>query len=408
MSETTTAVFGARPLDGPDGLARADAAASVRLMSIDMLRGLAIVLMALDHVRDYFTGAPFQATDLDQTTPALFFTRWVTHFCAPVFVFLAGTGAFLLSRRATPAQTSRFLLTRGLWLIALEWTVVTFVWTFNFEYRLGLIMQVIWAIGVSMIVLAALIRLPLAAIAAIGVAMIAGHNLFDGVAPESLGAWAPLWQVLHVQGVLSFGATPAGFVHYPLIPWIGVMAAGYAFGRLYEFEAGRRRRVLVALGLGLCAAFVVLRLVNGYGDLAPWSTQRNATVTLLSFLNVTKYPPSLLFLLMTLGPAMLLLAWFERLHGPLAGMLATFGRVPLFAYVVHIVLAHLFAGLVALATGYGTVVLTDFFLFYPDGWGVGLPGVYLAWLIVLAVLYPLCRWFAAVRRRRGDWWLAYL
>lgn len=404
MNTNSTAWAAATAATPPDDAIPAPA---MRLLAIDLVRGLVIVLMALDHVRDYFTGTPFAATDLTQTTPLLFFTRWITHFCAPVFVLLAGTSAFLMSQRLDRAQLARLLWTRGLWLVVLEWTVVTFAWTFNFDYSLGLIMQVIWAIGMSMIVLAALVRLPTTWIGAIGVLMIVAHNLTDGIAPESFGVLEPLWRVLHVQGPLAIGGTPVGFVLYPLVPWIGVMAAGYALGQVYLLDAAHRRRILLALGMALCAGFVALRAINAYGDPAPWSGQDSAAFTLLSFLNTTKYPPSLLYLLMTLGPALLLLAACEHARGTVAQALATFGRVPLFAYVLHIVLVHLFAGLVALATGYGTAILTDFFLFYPNEWGYGLPVVYLAWLVVIALLYPACRWFADLKRRRRTWWLSY-
>lgn len=374
-----------------------------RLGSIDQLRGFVILLMALDHVRDYFTNAQFEPTDLQHTTAALFFTRWITHFCAPTFIFLAGVSARLMSERKPRAALSKFLLTRGLWLVVLEITVVTFAWTFNFKYQLGLILQVIWATGISMCMLAALIWLPAAAVGVFGVAMIAAHNLLDPIKPESFGTWAPLWKIIHVQG-----EAPFGLVLYPLVPWIGVMAAGYGFGAIYRFERARRVRILWQLGLGLCVLFVVVRGLNGYGDPHPWSQQRDALFTALSFFNVTKYPPSLAYVAMTLGPALLALAWLDLREPRPAKVFETFGRVPLFAYVVHIALAHLLAGVLGLVSGYGASTLTTIFVFYPKGWGVGLPGVYLAWLAVLAVLYPLCRWFAGVKRARSDWWLSYL
>jgi uncharacterized membrane protein len=379
------------------------ARARVRLQSIDILRGLVIVLMALDHVREYFTDVRFRPLDLAHTDVALFFTRWITHYCAPLFVFLAGVSAWLVSRRSTPSELTRFLVTRGLWLVVLEFTVVTLAWTFNLRYDFGLMMQVIWAIGASMIVLALLARLPLGWIAAIAVAMIAGHNLLDGIEPETFGVAAPLWAVLHVQQPIAIG-----FVSYPLIPWIGVMALGYVMGGLFELEPARRRRLLLTLGSAMIVAFVVLRLANVYGDPHPWAVQSSATFTVLSFLKVHKYPPSLLYLLMTLGPGLLLLVWFENRRGALASVLEVFGRVPLFFYVLHIVLAHALAGLVALWAGYGTSVLTGFFPDFPRDWGYGLPVVYGAWLVVLVLLYPLCRWFADVKRRRNDWWLSYL
>jgi uncharacterized membrane protein len=374
-----------------------------RIAAIDQLRGLVIVLMALDHVRDYFSGAQFSPTDLSKTDAALFMTRWITHFCAPSFVFLAGTSAYLLSRHKTRAETSRFLLSRGLWLVVLEFSVVNFVWTFNLDYRGGLTMQVIWVIGASMCLLASLVWLPSWAVGALGALLVAGHNLTDSITPAAFGSWAPLWNVLHVRGQI-----PIGVVIYPLVPWLGVMALGYAFGRVYELEERARQRSMLALGAALCLLFAAVRALNGYGDPAPWSAQARAGFTLLSFLNVTKYPPSLDYTAMTLGPALLLLAAFEHTRGPLARALATLGRVPLFAYVVHLALAHLLAGLTSLALGQGKTVLTNLFVAFPEDWGFDLGGVYLAWLCVLALLYPACHWFAGLKRRRHDWWLAYL
>jgi uncharacterized membrane protein len=374
-----------------------------RISAIDRLRGLVIVLMVLDHTRDFFTHTRFSPTDLSHTYTALFFTRWITHYCAPTFVFLAGLSAGLLGQRLAPAALTRFLLTRGLWLIALEFTVVNFAWTFNFTYPMGLIMQVIWAIGASLCALAGLARLPRWAIIAVGVALVAGHNTLDSIAPERFGSWATLWKVLHVQG-----PAPFGLVVYPLLPWIGVIALGYACAPLYGQDASVRRRQLLAMGAAACCAFVAVRGLNHYGDPQPWAAQRTGWFSVLSFLNVSKYPPSLDYVLMTLGPALLGLAWLERAQGRLFDALCLVGRVPLFAYVVHLMLVHALAGLTALALGLGSGVLRNMFMFFPEHWGFGLPGVYFAWLIVLCLLYPACRWFARVKATRRRWWLAYL
>jgi uncharacterized membrane protein len=381
-----------------------------RLTAVDLLRGLVIVLMALDHARDFFTSVRFDATDLTQTTAALFLTRWVTHFCAPVFVFLAGTSAFLYQARGrTRGEVSRFLLTRGLWLVVLELTVVRWAWMFNFNYTTELLfVQVIWALGISMIVLAGLIHLPTWAIAAAGIGMIAGHNLFDGVTPESLGAWGPLWTILHVQTAIPLGGEQVLFVIYPLIPWIGVMAAGYAFAPLLRRPERERRRLLLGLGVGLTLAFLVLRAVNGYGDPAPWSGQDSPGRTVLSFLNTTKYPASLLFLLMTLGPAIALLPLLERWTGPFARAITVFGRVPLFFYVLHLALIHALALLVGTLAGFDPRSFLRVWLFLPDEWGYGLGVVYLVWAGVVVALYPACRWFAGVKARRREAWLSYL
>jgi uncharacterized membrane protein len=386
------------------------ASARPRLDSVDLLRGLVIVIMALDHARDFFTSVRFDPTDLTQTSAPLFLTRWITHFCAPVFVFLAGTSAYLYQARGKSLrEVSRFLLTRGLWLVVLEWTVVRWAWMFNFNYTTELLfVQVIWVIGVSMIVLAGLVHLPLAAVAAIGIAMIAGHNLLDGVAPESVGRWGPLWILLHVQAPIPLRGDQAFFVIYPLVPWVGVMAAGYAFGRLLQRPAGERRRQLLGLGGGLTAAFLLARAINVYGDPAPWNMQESAGRTVLSFLNTTKYPPSLLFLLMTLGPALAALPLLERVRGPLARSLTVFGRVPLFFYVLHLALIHALALLVGVLAGFDTRAFLRVWMFLPEEWGYGLPVVYLVWVAVVLALYPACRWFAGVKARRREAWLSYL
>jgi uncharacterized membrane protein len=374
-----------------------------RIAAIDRLRGLVIVLMALDHVRDYFSIAHFSPTDLTKTTLALFATRWVTHLCAPIFIFLAGLSVSLRTRRDTPAQLSRFLATRGLWMIVLEVTIVRFGWGFTLDYSLGFFLQVIWAIGVSMLALAALVHLSRRTVGVIAIVILAGHNLLDGISAESFGAFASLWRVLHEQGPFTLG-----FVAYPVLPWVGVIALGFACGGLYEIDAPQRRRALLRSGWGALIAFGVLRAINLYGDPSPWTVQPDVVFTVLSFFNVTKYPPSLLYVLVTLGVMALLLARLERSDGRIAGVLETYGRVPLFAYVVHVYVLHLFAGLLAMTQGYGTSVLTQFFFFLPKDWGYSLPVVYAAWLVVLAVLYPACAWFGALKQRRRDWWLSYL
>jgi uncharacterized membrane protein len=377
--------------------------APARVPAIDTLRGLVMVLMALDHVRDFFTSARFDPLDLSQTTVPLFLTRWVTHFCAPTFVLLAGVSAYLMSQRCTRAELSRFLFTRGLWLVVLEVTLMSLVWTFNFRYDHGLFLQVIWAIGVSMMVLAALVHLPLRAIAILSVVMICGHNLLDSVEPQSFGRWAPLWSLLHV-----FGPIPHAFVAYPLIPWIAVMSLGYCVGSLFALERQQRVQRFMWLGAAALVVFVVLRAPNVYGDPSSWTLQSTTLRTLLDFVNVRKYPPSLHYLLITLGVGFLLLALFDSARGKVSQVLQTFGRVPLFFYVLHIALAHLAAGIVGYATGFGAALLTADFLLVPQQWGFSLPVVYLAWVLVVATLYPACRGFAAVKRRRSDWWLSYL
>jgi uncharacterized membrane protein len=377
--------------------------APARVPSIDILRGLVMVLMALDHVRDFFTQVRFDPLDLAQTSAPLFLTRWVTHFCAPTFVLLAGVSAYLMSQRCSRAELSRFLFTRGLWLVVLEVTLMSLVWTFNVRYDHGLFLQVIWAIGVSMMVLALLVHLPMRAITLFSLIVICGHNLLDSIEPQDLGAWAPLWSVLHV-----FGPIPHAFVAYPLIPWIAVMSLGFCIGSLFELEREQRVHRFMWLGTASLVAFVVLRAPNVYGDPSDWTLQSTTLNTLLSFVSVQKYPPSLHYLLITLGVGLLLLAAFESARGKVSEVLRTFGRVPLFFYVLHVALAHLAAGIVGYATGFGSALLTADFMQVPQQWGFSLPVVYLVWMLVVATLYPACRWFAAVKRRRSDWWLSYL
>ncbi|MDQ3686374.1 MAG: heparan-alpha-glucosaminide N-acetyltransferase domain-containing protein [Acidobacteriota bacterium] len=406
---------------GTQTIARDDMStmARPRLDSIDLLRGLVMVLMALDHVRDFFHADAwaFDPTDLSKTNAALFLTRWVTHFCAPTFVFLAGTGAFLsFSRGKTKREVSWFLLTRGVWLIVLEMTLVRFGWFFNFDYTF-MFAQVIWAIGWSLVVLAGLVFLPVRMVAIFGVMMILTHNLFDRVGTEDFGALGWLWTILHVSGILQPSGGVYMLIAYPLIPWIGVVAAGYGFGALLlkHPERRARRKLLLKIGVALTLAFVVLRFVNIYGDPVPWTPQSSAIFTFFSFINCMKYPPSLLFLLMTLGPAMVAIALFDREGRPglLVRFFIIFGRVPLFYYLLHLLLIHGLAILFSYAQ-YGRAP----WLFqnwpppgaalpFPEGYGYGLPIVYLVWLLVVLLLFLPCYWFANLKRRRHDTWLSY-
>jgi uncharacterized membrane protein len=368
---------------------------TARIASIDILRGLVMALMALDHTRDFFGGSGFNPRDV--TEPALFLTRWVTHLCAPTFVFLAGLSAFLYGRGRSLAETSRFLFTRGLWLIVIEFTVVKFAWSFDLGFDRTFAAGIIWAIGASMLALSVLVWLPRWAIAAVALAMIAGHNLLDGIGAEDTGFAALIWHVLHEPGVVKLGDWLRLFVLYPLIPWIGVMAAGYALGPVMTLDENRRKSVLLLLGAAITFGFILLRATNLYGDPEPWTVQDNWLARLLSFLNCEKYPPSLLFLMMTLGPALLLLGAFEQARGALARAASVFGQVPFFFYVVHIYLIHALAAATGLAIS-GTLTSNPKI-------GLGLAGVYLVWLLVLILLYPLCRWFAGLKARgTGAWW----
>jgi uncharacterized membrane protein len=376
-----------------------------RLDHLDLLRGLVMVIMVLDHVRAYFTEVRFDPTDLNRTDLALFTTRWITHYCAPAFVFLAGASAWSAGTRRTRGQLARFLLSRGLWLILLEVTVISFGWYFTIRWTNGARAQVIWAIGASMVVLAGLIHLPRAAVAAFGLALILGHNLLDGVAPEAFGAFAPLWHVLHAPG--SLGVMPV-FVIYPLVPWAGVMALGYAAGpAVFSQDAGAPRRIAWA-GALMILGFVVLRTLNGYGDPSPRLDAGSPALRAMSFLNVTKYPPSLLFVLMTLGPALVALALLRRAKGPVADVLVTFGRVPFLFYVTHLYLVHALAVAAGVAQGFPGSAIRTVYRLLPEGYGFGLPVVYLVWLCVVAALYPMCRRYAALKARSRAWWLSYL
>lgn len=403
-------------LSAPTPAARRGSAGvrSERLDSVDLLRGVVMILMALDHVRDFFTDRLQQdPTDLKTTTPALFLTRWVTHFCAPTFIFLAGTGAFLYGTRGrSRASLSWFLLTRGLWLAFLEVTVNRALWMFNYDlHHHGA--GVFWAIGWSMVVLSALVYLPVWAVTLFGVAMIGLHNLLDGVTAEQLGLPGWLWVILHSPGDapvvdgITFGTG------YCLVPWAGVMAVGYGFGTLLQLDRATRRRRLVLLGAALTLGFVILRAANVYGDPRPWAEQSSPLWTFLSFLNCTKYPPSLLYLLMTLGPAILALAVFDRPAGSLARPVVTFGRVPLFFYVLHILLIHGAAVLCDdLRFGWSPLATAGPWEVRPEAvspsYGLSLPLVYLAWVAVVLILYLPCRWYADVKRRHPGGWLSYL
>lgn len=384
----------------------------VRLESVDLLRGIIMILMALDHVRDVFGNLATNPTDISTTTVPLFLTRWITHICAPVFFLLTGTGAYLALRRMSRGELARFLLTRGLWLILLEVTLARFLWQFNVDYRL-IMLTVLWALGWAMIFLAVLVHLPTWAVASIGVMMIAGHNLLDGVQASALGAFEPAWQLLHAPGFVLNGDRVI-FVAYVLIPWVGVTAVGFGLGPVFGWDMARRRRFLGRAGIGMVAAFLVLRGFNVYGDPSRWGAQSSGIFTLLSFINTSKYPPSLLFILMTLGPALLLLRAFDGGTPRWLRPALIIGRVPLFYYLLHILLIHLLAVVVCFIR-YGNAhwmfespTLDRFPITQPPGWPARLPVIYLIWIGVVVSLYPLCHWFAEVKRRRSNAWLSYL
>jgi uncharacterized membrane protein len=391
-----------------------------RLESVDLLRGIIIVVMSLDHLREYLTYLAFPPEILSLTWPGLFFTRWITHFCAPLFFFLAGTGAYLAQKRGFDGpRISRFLWTRGLWLMVLEITIIDFAWAF----RPFAVASVIWALGLSMVVMAAVVRLPLRWVAVFGVAMIFLHNLLDRIQPKAFGKLGPLWMFLHSPGFIPIDPQRGILiVLYVLIPWVGVMAAGFAFGALLQLPAEKRRRLMAATGLAAIALFTVLRATNIYGNptdtpfpgAGPFVPQHSAVMSLVAFLNVEKYPPSLQFLLMTLGPGILALAAFDGIQSArnaIARVLIVFGRVPLFYYVIHIYAAHLIAIVVALAFHQPTKRLLDgsYFVGPPElGYGHHLPFIYLIWILLNVALYFPCRWYGEYKRTHRQWWLSYL
>lgn len=397
-------------------------AAGVRISEIDLLRGLVIVLMALDHVRDYFHAGSFGINPLDpeQTTPWLYATRWITHLCAPTFVFLAGVSAHLqFARGKTTPSLSLFLLTRGLWLVFLELTIISFGWSLGFPY--ALFMQVIWAIGWSMIALAALVWLPRVVVLAIGILVIAGHNSLDPISAENAGL---IWTFLHDGGLVFAGEQPIGLAAYPLLPWFGIIALGYGFGAIFTEPQAKRDRTVLLLGLGMLAAFFVLRWLNVYGDPAfatgpeavarDWREQSTIGAAIMVFFDVQKYPPSLQYTLVTLGVVLTIFPFLSRLTGIVRSVLNTFGAVPFFFYILHIYLIHLLAIAANAAMGRDVTGMFNYMInafFRPEllqGLGFSLAWTYVAWIVVLAMLYPLCRYWQQLKARRRDWWLSYL
>ena len=390
-----------------------------RLVSVDVLRGLVMVIMALDHTRDFLTSLRFAPEDMSHTYGALFFTRFITHYCAPVFAFLAGTGAFLATRRGKSlGQISRFFLSRGLWLVLLELTIVDFGWGLVPWAHGG----VIWILGWSMVAMAAIVWLPVRWIAALGLGMIATHNLLDRINPASFGRFSWVWILLHSPGRIPIGSFQFS-VRYVLIPWVGVMAAGFAFGSLLSLAD--RRKAILTLGITATVLFFLLRGINFYGNgiagltfgyprsAGPWSVQPTLSLTVISFFNVLKYPPSLDYLLVTLGPALILLGLLDKAKAErgLSRVLLVFGRVPLFYYVLHIYLLRILSILISLAfhqpIWHGTVIAD--FAQKPAGYGHGLPFIYAVWILAVAMLYRPSLWFMQFKSQHRDWeWLSYL
>ncbi|MDO5969952.1 heparan-alpha-glucosaminide N-acetyltransferase domain-containing protein [Flavivirga aquimarina] len=390
---------------------------STRIESIDILRGIVMVIMALDHVRDYFHYGSFftNPTNLETTTPFLFFTRFITHYCAPIFVFLAGTSAFLYGSKKTKPQLFKFLFTRGFWLIFLEIFLNNLIWWFDLTYGfIGL--QVIWAIGFSMVILSLLIYIPKKILLVIGLILVAGHNLLDGITMQGTSIKSIIWYLLHQSNFIPINSNTMVAFAYPVIPWIGLMVLGYCLGSLYkkEFDITIRKKWLLVLGFGAIVSFFIIRGINIYGDLVPWVVQDTNTKTVLSFFNVTKYPPSLSYLLITIGPALLFLYAIETVKNQITNFFLVFGRVPLFYYFLHVLVIHTAAvlGLVITGDDWRRMILNN------DAWrtgnlatnyGYSLFAVYLIWAGVILLLYPLSKKYMAYKANNKDlWWLSYL
>jgi uncharacterized membrane protein len=390
-----------------------------RIESIDVLRGIVMIIMALDHVRDYFhiTANTDNPLNLVTTTPQLYFTRWITHFCAPVFVFLSGTSIYLQSLRKTKKELGSFLLKRGLWLILIELIVISLAWTFNPSYSF-IPLQVIWAIGISMVILGLLIRLPFNVILALGLIIVAGHNLLD--IPESAADFKPnfIWDLFHSARFTgyNFAENHAVIIAYPFLPWTGLMMLGYCAGKFFTnlYSAELRKKILVILGLGLIALFVIVRFTNLYGDPVDWRPQKNGLYSTLSFLNVNKYPPSLMYMCITIGPALLVLAFIENSRNWFTHVMGMYGRVAFFYYILHIYLVHLLSAMAFFMRGHSLEEASKTgnvfpFYFLTPGEGYGLAVVYLVWLLVVVLLYPLCKWYDKYKSSHKEkWWLSYL
>jgi len=384
-----------------------------RIGSIDLLRGVVMVIMALDHVRDFFhNDADLHVpTDPHTTTPILFFTRFITHFCAPTFILLAGISAFLYGTKRTKKELSLFLIKRGIWLIIVEFVLVTFAIRFDPMYHL-LILQVIWTIGICMIILGVVIWLPMPVIFVVGLCIVAGHNLFDAGEmgmPRRMTFWRDL---LHHGFFVRYpnNGRIQLLIVYPFAAWAGVMMLGYCLGTLYKssVEALRRKKTLVFLGLGMIVAFVVLRLLNGYGDPVPWSQQQNSVATFLSFMNVNKYPPSLMYICITIGPALIFLALTEKVNNKVSDFFKIYGNVPLFYYVVHFFVIHILSVGLFYLQGFGSKDIVNNLFFRPKTLGVDLWGVYIVWVVVVAIMYPLCKSFGRFKHQHDKWWTSYV
>jgi len=382
-----------------------------RIESIDILRGLIMLIMALDHTRDFFHLHSPNATDLATTTPMLFFTRWITHFCAALFVFLSGISANLAGTRRTKKELSLFLIKRGLWLVVVEFIPITFGFTLDPLFRL-LIFQVIWAIGMSMIILGLLIWLPLPAIAVIAGLLFFGHDILDFIKLPTTGAAGFLWKLFFTAfgSFYQLDKTHGILLMYAILPWTGVMLAGYVIGQVYRssFDAAKRKKILFTSGIVLVVLFIILRTFNIYGDPAPWAGQKTFALSVISFFNVSKYPPSLMYLCMTIGPGLVLLSAAEKIDSKITRVLIVYGNVPFFYYVLHFYVLKAFNIILFYIQGFIAKDITLPFYFRPAEFGVNLLGVYTVWLLTIVTLYLPCRWYSRYKSNHRQWWLSYL
>ena len=387
-----------------------------RITSVDLLRGAVMIIMALDHTREFFHSAAItdNPLNLSTTTPILFFTRWITHFCAPVFVFLSGTSAFLQSARKSKKELSIFLITRGLWLILAEITIVNLIFSFDITYS-AVALEVIWAIGISMVILGLVTWLPFEIILTLGLLIVLGHNTLDFYERKQTGAFDAWYNLIHRVGVHSLSTKRQVLILYPFLPWTGLMMLGYCLGKVLRNEnTAYRKRFLVVAGISTIALFIILRFINIYGDPFRWSTQRSGFYTFLSFINASKYPPSLFFICMTIGPALLLMAWWDNIQNGFTRIVSVYGRVPFFYFVTHFFVIHLFSAIAFFIRGHTFAedamdLSTPFIKFIKAGEGIQLRYVYIIWLSIVIVMYPICKWYDKYKTSHKEKkWLSYL